>query len=185
MSESPTISDAPLTEDILCMRCGYNLRTRRPSEICPECALPVAPSIQYHADGSNIVPHPTLAALSLTFLAMVFGVRFLMTILYVLQPPFAAVRLLYYALALGDTFLLMASVFLLLFAQRSSRATTPLLRSLTSASLLAYAITNLLLIAYYAIHYLYWSLIRSPLRFTMSQWSIFAGTLLAGVTVIA
>jgi hypothetical protein len=42
------IGDDPLAEDVPCMQCGYDLRTKRPSEKCPECGTSVAPSIAAH-----------------------------------------------------------------------------------------------------------------------------------------
>lgn len=37
--------DLPLDEDLPCHACGYNLRTRRPSQACPECGASVSAAI--------------------------------------------------------------------------------------------------------------------------------------------
>ena len=41
---------APIAEDLFCIRCHYNLKTRTCADLCPECALPVAQSEAHHRD---------------------------------------------------------------------------------------------------------------------------------------
>src|SRR5262245_52264499 len=44
-----TTAPALITTDLPCMRCGYNLRTLGTDALCPECATPVAQSIELHS----------------------------------------------------------------------------------------------------------------------------------------
>jgi hypothetical protein len=50
MLETPlattVVSDAAITEDTLCARCGYNLRGLATSGSCPECNAPISQSVQ-------------------------------------------------------------------------------------------------------------------------------------------
>ncbi|QQE10263.1 hypothetical protein JD969_12200 [Planctomycetota bacterium] len=34
--------DAPITQDLVCINCNYNLRTLTPSQLCPECGHPIS-----------------------------------------------------------------------------------------------------------------------------------------------
>jgi hypothetical protein len=61
-------SDLPLIEDIPCITCGYNLRSKRPSEKCPECGAPVAPSIEVAR--IECLPRPRRAANAAWILAI-------------------------------------------------------------------------------------------------------------------
>src|SRR6516164_2948601 len=45
MIESVTSFYAPMDYDLACFACGYNLRTRRRTELCPECGSKVAGSV--------------------------------------------------------------------------------------------------------------------------------------------
>jgi len=38
--------DLPIECDFPCVECGYNLRTRRVNEVCPECGTPVLKSVK-------------------------------------------------------------------------------------------------------------------------------------------
>ena len=38
----------PIEEDLFCTGCQYNLRTRTPSDRCPECGLPIARTLEHY-----------------------------------------------------------------------------------------------------------------------------------------
>jgi len=42
----PMNIDLPIECDFPCVECGYNLRTRRVNEVCPECGTPVLKSVK-------------------------------------------------------------------------------------------------------------------------------------------
>src|SRR4051812_6750983 len=45
---TPTVGlDGRVDADIPCRQCGYNLRTLQPNGTCPECGLPVLPSLRW------------------------------------------------------------------------------------------------------------------------------------------
>jgi hypothetical protein len=56
MSDPPDNSPSAINHDLLCMRCGYNLRFLMPSDACTECGRPVCDSIAFEAS------QPSLAA---------------------------------------------------------------------------------------------------------------------------
>ena len=70
MTPAPSPPDSPLTTDLPCAKCHYNLRTKKPSEICPECAHPVADSITFRRNAA--LRNPKRAALGSLLLAFAF-----------------------------------------------------------------------------------------------------------------
>jgi hypothetical protein len=55
-------TDSPIDGDLVCMKCGYNLRKRRPSESCPECNHPIAPSIRWNQISNVITSYRAFTA---------------------------------------------------------------------------------------------------------------------------
>ncbi|HVX83698.1 MAG TPA: hypothetical protein VH253_02670 [Phycisphaerae bacterium] len=47
MTDPPAATSAVIEQDLLCLRCRYNLRTLAGAACCPECGLPVAESVAY------------------------------------------------------------------------------------------------------------------------------------------
>jgi hypothetical protein len=55
MSEPPVIpASPPITSDLPCHLCHYNLRTLAESALCPECATPISNSIQFHKNWGQL-----------------------------------------------------------------------------------------------------------------------------------
>jgi hypothetical protein len=63
----------PIDRDLLCLRCGYNLRTRFPADRCPECNLPVLDSL----NAEEILPPRFFH--KLRFAACLFAVYYLLS----------------------------------------------------------------------------------------------------------
>jgi hypothetical protein len=101
---APPDSDAPLDQDIFCAQCAYNLRTKRPSELCPECAHPVTPSIELHRTGT--LRHPRraflaallLAAWTLQFPCFILGEILIFKLLFPIPGPIQAAFNLFFIL---------------------------------------------------------------------------------------
>src|SRR4051812_2857525 len=52
MTTDPT---TPITTDLLCVGCQYNLRTRTASDACPECGLPIAQTLTHRKEHAGAV----------------------------------------------------------------------------------------------------------------------------------
>ncbi len=138
MADALLNSDTPLAENVPCLRCGYNLRTKRASEVCPECEAGVGPSIQYHAEGANVVPQPKLAALGFTLLAVSFAlgageIFAIYLMLYGHIPP-VLISWPITVLAFVQMLCLCAGIVIVLHAQHRSRPSTPIRRILLLAA---------------------------------------------------
>ncbi len=70
MEMTPAVAETPLDADVLCWRCRYNLRTRLPSQRCPECDAAIAESIVRGREWGELLYRPEWAANALLLLAV-------------------------------------------------------------------------------------------------------------------
>jgi hypothetical protein len=89
----------PIATDLLCIACQYNLRTRSTADVCPECGLPVAQTVdhrQKHAGAVRNVQRLRVACwwLAIPSLLCPVYVAGLLTLLHFqrpgMRPPTAA-----------------------------------------------------------------------------------------------
>ena len=81
-STSPPVAAAPISTDLLCIACQYNLRTRTATDLCPECGLPVAQTIAHRRQHASAITHPRLFRLACYCLAIPSLVCWLYALLY-------------------------------------------------------------------------------------------------------
>ena len=81
--------DAPLAVDLLCSHCHYNLRTRLPSQSCPECNTPISVSLVHRYQWSQLLHNPLKAANALLLIAIGEGADAFLNALLVPNPTLA------------------------------------------------------------------------------------------------
>ena len=65
----PPSSDA-IRDDLLCIKCQYNLRTRTPADRCPECGTPVSESVAHYKEHARAVVQPVMIRVAAWCLAI-------------------------------------------------------------------------------------------------------------------
>ena len=88
MDGTSTLNETPLDADVLCWRCRYNLRTRLPSQRCPECDTSIAESIERGREWAALLYRPGSAANALLLLAVSGGVEVSLSAAWWIAPEF-------------------------------------------------------------------------------------------------
>src|SRR5438270_443638 len=106
MSIPPPPPELPIAWDIPCLRCRYNLRTRLPSELCPQCGLPASVSLEAYEETARITWTPmTVAAALVLFPAAILLGAMLTTTIRVMHTYMPALYLIealsHYAAVIG------------------------------------------------------------------------------------
>ena len=81
-----TLTEAPLDADVLCWKCRYNLRTRLPSQRCPECDTSIAESIDRGREWGALLSRPSWGANALLLLSISEAVDVIVSATGVMAP---------------------------------------------------------------------------------------------------
>ncbi|HEY4328148.1 MAG TPA: hypothetical protein VGN88_00320, partial [Phycisphaerae bacterium] len=75
----PPIQGVPITTDLLCMGCQYNLRTRTLRDRCPECGLPISDTAQHYKTNQGAIRSPAGLRVAFYFLGVPAVLGFFLT----------------------------------------------------------------------------------------------------------
>lgn len=73
MTQTPGTAAAPVDTDLLCVGCGYNLRTQPPDGVCPECGKGIRATIEFPHLRRSAPRWLTSLVDSVTVLLVAFG----------------------------------------------------------------------------------------------------------------